>query len=444
MNQPHSLEAEVSVLGAMLLSPHAYDAATVVTPDDFYRTAHRHVFDAIVKVAGRGVRADVVAVLDQLITDGRLEEVGGASAVHDLTAAVPTTANVLHYARIVAGHARRRRVIEAFSSAAHAAADPTVDLDATIQTATGSLLDTGSGGDGIVTVDDLYATVAARISDPDRPIPGVDTGWTTVDRLIRIVPGRLTVVTGAPGSGKSQWVDCLALNLAHRHGWKTALFSPEQGPPDEHLERLAWTRLGQDPSQLARNGAADRVADTFGWMQDVVCWLDDLESRTVPSILARAQTVKARRGLDLLVIDPFNKVRLDRSRGLRDDLVIQEVLADLVLWARRNAVHVIVVAHPTKLEKESPGSQRFRPPTVYDIAGGAEWNNQADTILTVWRDQAGEQDPPQMVRLSSGKVRRQGPSGWGQVSSCDLWFDPATLRYSTSSYPSATSRGDAA
>lgn len=432
---PHSLEAETSVLGAMLLSKQAFDAATIVKPDDFYRTAHRRVFEAIVKVSGRGVRADVVAVLDQLLEDGRLQEVGGPGAVHDLTANVPTTANVLTYARTVAKHARRRRIIEASSAAAQSAADLTVDLDATVQQLTGRLLDTGSGSDGIITVEDLWSDIADRMANPEAQAEqAVDTGWHPVDKLARLVPGKLTIVTGAPGSGKSQWVDCLTLNLAHRHGWKTALFSPEQGPAKEHAWRLMWTRLGNSPDTVAEGGGGSQVEEIMGWLHDHVVWLDDLESRTVASILARAQTVKQRRGLDLLVIDPWNKVRLDRSAGLRDDLVLREELAELVLWARRTETHVIVVAHPTKLEREMPGSTRYRPPGVYDIAGGAEWDNQADSILTVWRDQAGEDDPPELTRLISGKARRQGPSGWGAVGSCELWFDVGAMRYATSRY----------
>lgn len=431
---PHSLEAEVSLLGAMMLSRTALDAASAVESEDFYRTAHRHVFDAILTVAKTKQRVDVVDVLEQLASSGKLNEVGGATAVHAMTAAVPTAANGLHYAKIVAKHSRRRRIISASLAAAKAAADLTSDIDETVKDVTARMLESRDVGTGIVTVDDMWDDISVWLADGNDLPAGVNTGWSSLDRLYRVVPGCVTVVTGAPGAGKSQLVDCLALNLAHRHGWKIGLFSPEQGPPSDHVRRLAWTRLGCDPRTVSKAGRADQVTETFEWLNRHVSWIDDMESSSVPSILARAQTIRSTTGLDLLVIDPWNKLRFDRPAGIRDDLIIRDVLADIVRWARRTLVHVIVVAHPKQLDRETPNSTRVRVPGVYDISGGAEFNNQADVVISVWRDVAGEEDPPEKVQVRTGKVRKQGPSGWGEVGSTDLWFDQTSLRYSMSQH----------
>lgn len=424
MIEPKAAEqAEVAVLGAAMLTPTAHaEVVDRLHTGMFTRASHRLLFDTLSKLAADGATADTVTVFEALSIEDRLDELGGPAALHDLTAACPSPSQAGHYCAIVEQAWRRRQVIEGarqIAVAAQAGDDGLDDLiDATVESWTSS-----GGDDGIVKVDDLKAAVRRRFEGGEM-VPSWQTGWSHVDRVLRLPKGLLTVVTGIPGSGKSTWVDCLLWNILKRdHDVKVAMFSPEQAPADKHATNLIHTALGTDPMAAGWS----TVERGLSWIEGRVTWLDDQRDNTVSGILARARLVKRRGGLDVLVVDPWNKIRHERGRHARDDLYIQEALGRFSRFARKERVAVVLVAHPKVMEAEPGSKTRIKAPTAYSISGGSEWDNQADVIVAVHRDKHGERQDPEIVQLIVQKVRDDGR--YGTVGAVELWFDQRARRY---------------
>lgn len=206
------------------------------------------------------------------------------------------------------------------------------------------------------------------------PPVGKTLGWPDLDRLWRVQPGELTVVTGTPGSGKSTWLDNVALRLWRRHGARTALFSPEAGPPGAHKARLGEKDIG-----VALTGMDG--ATMTRWLEeagDAFTWLDYEDSPTPETICDAARALHARNGLDMLIVDPFNELDVEpKPHPIGQALLLFRRLA------KRTGIHVVIVAHPRTLYRDRDG--HYSRPSLYDIAGSSHFNNRADVGIIVHR-----------------------------------------------------------
>ena len=417
---PTNLSAEVSLLGGVLGLGRLDEAMAHVSAGDFHRNAHRIVWEACLHLSDAMDPIDLSTVTGRLAATGQLDEVGGAAALSDLlTAGAPSGKAIAHHAREVARTAQRGRIIDAARRLAVEVHDSGDDLDGAVDRAVEAFTSRRDRS-GIIDRDDLALKIIDRLTSDDDT--GVETGWPRVDRLYRVPRGMVTVVTGVPGHGKSTWLDALVANLARIHDWRFVMFSPEQSPAEKHATRLIHTSSGENPASLG-----DRFEAGMDWVLDHFTFLDDQHDNTVPGILSRARLVARRGQLDGLVIDPWNKVKHDRSKHGTDQLYLQEALHQLTRFARHTGVHVWVVAHPTKMERESPNSSRWRVPTVYDILGGSEWNNQADAIVSVWRDQDSEEQGSAITEVAVQKIRDQGQ--WGRLGGTRLRFEESRRRF---------------
>ena len=429
---PHNLDAEISVLGATLLSPRVIpELADIVRAEDFYRGAHRTLYETITAMAANGVPVDSVSLTEELDRRGQLGDVGGPVAVSDLIAKVPTAANAPHYARIVADHARRRRLQQA-AGGLHAAATSAPDLDAAVHTGLEEILEAArrSGAGGVITARSLAAQVQTLREQGDKA-RGLTCGWRCMDRLYRPLHEQLTVITGIPSHGKSTWLDAYLARMASRHDWRTLFFSPERSRPD-HAARLVALAAGQPLTRLTET-AVDAL---LGWVDEHFCWLDDTAQTTVASLAAAARHLAAT-GLDALVIDPWNWVEGNKPDGVTTAEHIGRSLAELMRLAHTAYLHVFVVAHPTKMRRHETGRLKgaYLVPRPYDISESANWANRPDWCIAVWRDhlQPGQGEPghepdrdPHVVDVHVQKVRHDD---CGQVGVASLRFRPHVRSY---------------
>lgn len=218
--------------------------------------------------------------------------------------------------------------------------------------------------------------------------PGDRTGWPSLDKLYTVMPGQLTVVTGWPSSGKSEWLDALLVNLM-RQGWKTAIFSPENHPLEFHATKLIEKVSGKPFG----HGPTERVA-----FEDIPEHLDDLSSFAFLTSVS-GDAIPAHAIIDAvtpwlsqyegqkrgLVIDPWNELEHWRPPNLSETEYVSQTLSMLRGWARANAVHVWVVAHPRNLRRDE--GVKLSPPRLDQISGSQHWWNKADCGITVHRDQ---------------------------------------------------------
>lgn len=272
-----------------------------------------------------------------------------------------------------------------------------------------------------------------RISDlyDQGAIRGASTGWKSVDEFYTVRPCEMTIVTGIPGSGKSNWLDCLMLNLSLLHGWTHAVFSPENWPVERHLQTLL-EKLCDSPFAKPVNEWGPHGTRTIERMPKKVAMaglnelndyihfiVPDEESMTVDTILEKARIAIFRHGVKGLVIDPWNEVE-HNFQGLREDQYISLQLTKIRQFARKNGVHVWVVAHPRNLLKADNGS--YRPPTMYEISGGAHWRNKADNGICVHRSDFRQDE----VQIIVQKVRFREV---GMIGETSLRYLRATGKY---------------
>jgi twinkle protein len=248
---------------------------------------------------------------------------------------------------------------------------------------------------------------------------GTSTGWPSVDELYTVGQGQWTVVTGIPGSGKSEWLDAMLVNLAERDDWLFAMYSPENFPTETHLIKLVEKRIRRpfSPGPVPRM-TRQQYADGAAWILERFLWLDT-ELKTPDELIAAATSYGHGKKLGV-VLDPWNTLEHQR-RGMTETDYVSFILTDVTRLARASNAHVWLVVHPTKLQRNRDGTRPI--PSPYDISGSANFYNKADNIITVHRDQAaGSQD----VEIHVQKVRFKHI---GHPGLAVLKYDRVTGRY---------------
>jgi twinkle protein len=237
----------------------------------------------------------------------------------------------------------------------------------------------------ILTADDMAGDLDQIYRD-GWPEP-MKAGYSEFDRLIGFLPGQLTTVTGSPGHGKGEFLEQLMIRLATRCGWKIGYFSYEE-PPLIKTVRLCQKYVGlpfvakpgyqTERMNLAQQQTARHfVADHFFYIDT------DKADITIDGILAKARELVLRKGINVFIIDPYTCIESRRPHTQSETEYIGEVMQKLTQFAKLNNVHVFLVAHPTKMKKEKG---KYLVPTLYDIAGSANFYNKTHNGLCVYRD----------------------------------------------------------
>ncbi len=272
----------------------------------------------------------------------------------------------------------------------------------------------------------------------DRGLPrGYSTGWPSLDAHYTVAPGQLTILTGWPGSGKSEWLDALLLNLA-RQGWRHALHSPENRPESLHvakyLEKYLGKPFGDGPRErMSRDEMTEALADIEQWFGFLVAASDSKrEVFTIEHIMEAAELFyrsiscwHSKENPCGLVIDPWNELEHLRPKQWSETEYISATLTALRAWARKHSVHVWLVAHPQKLRRDDAGN--LPVPRPDSISGSQHWWNKADNAITIWRALEPLAGTEREVQIYVQKIRFKHIGRIGQVT---LHYERATGRYS--------------
>ena len=243
---------------------------------------------------------------------------------------------------------------------------------------------------------------------------GARTGLSSLDEFIQIAPGMVTVVTGFPSSGKSDFIDQLCLNLAQSMKYKTVFCSFEK-PPELHLMQLAQKLTKRPFFEGSEHRMTPEERDhAQAWLKEHFLFMDYRRDgpTTIEGILDIASTAVMRMGCRILVIDPYNYITLSNTSKETDE--ISSLLTQVQQWAKSHDAHVFFIAHPTKISPDRRGSKVVV--SGHDIAGSAAWFAKADIGITLWRDPH-DIDPPE---AHIWKVRW---SWVGRHGVCPLKFD---------------------
>jgi hypothetical protein len=253
---------------------------------------------------------------------------------------------------------------------------------------------------------------------------GVSTGKAALDWHYTVKLKQWTVITGQPSAGKSAFLDDLLYNLAMLHEWRFAITSAENQPLERHAAQLmalyAGEPFGKGDIPRMSVKTAERAME---WLdKHFVFVLPDEGGSTVAGILERVHWVYGQQALQGVVIDPWNELEHRRPAGMSETEYVSQSLTRMRRFARSNDLHLWLVAHPTKLQKD-PGTKNYPVPTLYDISGSAHFRNKADMGLSLWRDLTNEKSP---VQIHVQKVRYRE---CGRPGKCELYMDVVTGRY---------------
>jgi twinkle protein len=253
---------------------------------------------------------------------------------------------------------------------------------------------------------------------------GADVGWPSLEKLYSVREGEWTLITGIPSHGKSEVLDAMLINIAESEGWSFGICSPENQPLERHVAKLL-EKFTRKPFRLGltERMTPDDIFPGLEWLGEHFSFiLPDEDDLTVNGVLRLARSLVYRKGIKGLVIDPWNELDHSRTSNQSETEYISDSLTKIRRFARKYGVHVWLVAHPTKLQKQTNG--KYPVPTPYDVSGSAHWRNKADNCLAVWRDLS-ELDSKE-VQVHVQKIRFKEV---GQIGMVELVYDYLTGRY---------------
>lgn len=238
---------------------------------------------------------------------------------------------------------------------------------------------------------------------------GVSTGFDCLDPLYTMVDGGVTLITGITGAGKTEFLDQLMVNTILLHDWKWTIFSPESDPLQEHLarvvEKVNFAPFYDGPTQRMTWEAAKEAADNL----DRYISFIDPEEPTLDEIFRLARREVLMRGVNAVVLDPWNEIIHDQRPGENISDYLSRRLRDVRRWAGRTGSHVFIVNHPHSMTID-PKTNQYPVVRHFDLNGGAMWANKVSGILSIWRDRV-ERDADVEINVIKTKTRRVGVTG---------------------------------
>jgi len=269
--------------------------------------------------------------------------------------------------------------------------------------------------ENVTTFKDIEGDVKDFVTNGFKP--GFQIGLENFDNIFSTYTSQFITVTGIPSSGKSDFVDQMVVGYNANYNWKTAFASPENAPNYLHAHKLMRKVWGNMPQREDIGGAkwnevADHVNDNFFFI--------DMEKYTLESVLRKGAELVKRKGIKCLVIDPFNKVRDKNASSLDVNLYTMEYLTKIETFAKKYDVLVFIVAHPTKMYKNSDG--KIEEPNMYNIKGGGEWYDASYHGLLIHRDYDAKNTKVKVLKV---KFQNLGDNG----AECFFTWEPKSGRF---------------
>ncbi len=284
--------------------------------------------------------------------------------------------------------------------------------------------------DGVIMIEDVVDEAIDLFNKPEHL--GLSTGWKDLDDHYRVSLSEVSVVTGVPNMGKSEWMDALMINMVQKYGWKFGIFSAENFPVKHHLLKLVG-KFSRQAFWGDDKMSEDVARASMDVLNDHIKFIGTQESSvTIESIMEQSKVLNYRYGLNGLIIDPWNTIEHKFGDGENETNYVSRVLSQLNTFAKMNEIHIWVVAHPRKMENDA--NRKPVVPSPYDISGSANWFNKADNAITIHRHRSEDDD---YVGVHIHKIRFQYKNGKPTSGS-----EPAKLNYNirTGNYETYTSR----
>lgn len=387
---PHSLSAELSVLGAIILRNEGLDeAAEIIAAKDFFRDAHRRIFDTMLGLQRRRSAIDLETLKDALGSD--LDEVGGPAYLAKLVDGVPRTTNVPHYAQIVREKAQKRALIRLAGDALSAAYDPDVDAPTALQATEAAIFQLSrseSGGD-LIRADTRIPYVLERVqrlSENPGALSGLSTGLLDVDAFTcGLQPADMVVVGARSGHGKSTFGQDVARHVACRLREPVATFSVETSM-DAWMFRNAIAEARLDSERIRRGYVSPMdfaaLSEALGRMDGAPLFIDDSSGLRPMELRSKCRRLKAQHGLSLVIVDYAQLMNGDRGMRFENrQIEMTAVSRSVKAVAKELRVPIILLAQLRKRHDEGPENR----PSIADLRESGSFENDADVVMLLHR-----------------------------------------------------------
>jgi replicative DNA helicase len=392
---PHSLEAEQSVIGGLMLDNRAWDdIADIVNEQDFYRHDHALILRSINALAEDDQPYDVVTVSEWLGARGELDSIGGLAYLSILANDTPTAVNIKAYANIVREYSILRSLIqvgnEISASAYNADGKPSKELVDEAERKVFLIAEQGAGNrQGFEAINELLGRAVKRVEEmyrSDTALTGIATGFNNFDdKTSGLQKSDLIIIAGRPSMGKTSFAMNLAENAAMHNENSVAVFSMEM--PGEQLALRMMSSLGRIDSHNLRTGKLDdhdwpRLISSVNMLSKAKLFIDDTAALTPTELRARTRRLKREHGLDLVIIDYIQLMQVGGSTENRAT-EISEISRSLKALAKELQVPIIALSQLNRSVEQRPDKR----PIMSDLRESGSIEQDADVILFIYRDE---------------------------------------------------------
>ena len=431
--QPQSIEAERSVIGALLISSDSWDGvAEVVAAADFYRPAHRAIFRQIALLVDRGEPVDVVTVSDRLLATGELDAAGGHTYLAELAEQTPTASNVRAYATAVRERSVLRQLINAAQDIASAGFNPegrsSEELVDEAERLIMQISESGQKAGGPQGMEGLLKGAIDRIEElynTGGDITGLTTGFIDLDRMTSgLQPSDLVIVAGRPSMGKTSFAMNLVENAALASDRPLMVFSMEM--PAEQLVIRMLSSLGRIDQSRVRTGKLEqddwpKLASATEKLKGTQVFIDDTPALTPTELRSRVRKLVREQGdLGMIMVDYLQLMRVAGS-GEGRTAEISEISRSLKAIAKEFKCPVVALSQLNRSLEQRPNKR----PVNSDLRESGAIEQDADVIMFIYRDEVYNEDSPDkgVAEIIIGKQRN------GPIGSCRLSFQGQFTRF---------------
>lgn len=430
---PHSREAEMATLGAILLDKEAVvKVADFLHPEDFYFDQHGIVYQAVLDLWSKRMPVDVKILVSFLEDHGNLDAAGGASYIAELTLEVPTAAHIVQYGLIVKHKATLRRLIASGDKIMALGYDETGELENILEEAEKTLFSVSQTfvKDRFVHIKDILAQTYEKISDlhdpqtKDRYI-GLPTGFRSLDNIVSGMQSTdLVIIAARPAMGKTAFVLNIAQNIARR-GKSVGIISLEMSK-EQLVERMFCALLGVDSWKMRTGKLSDedfaRIGNVMDDLNQVKIFIDDSSVSGIVEMRTKARRLKAEHGLDVLVVDYLQMMSSGKPYAqLNRVQEISDITRALKNLARELRIPVIALSQLSRAVEARPS----KIPQLSDLRESGSIEQDADLVLMMYREDYYEEDTDRKgITDIFVRKHRNGPTGH-----IELMFEREKMRF---------------
>ncbi len=416
---PQHIEAEQSVLGGILIENEAVNRVTeILDADDFYRDAHRKIYNALLNLSERDEPADLITLTNELRKSDQLDSIGGASYLASLIDSVPTAANIEYYARIVKEKAILRKLIQTSTEIITQGYEDRGDVEGFLDEAERAIFEISekrvrpSFYSIREIVKESFATIE-KLFKKKEAVTGVPSGFKELDRMTAgFQPSDLIIIAGRPSMGKTAFCLDVAEYAAIGNKIPVAIFSLEMSK-EQLVIRMLCSQANVEGTRL-RTGYLNesdwpKLTIAAGNLSDAPIYIDDTAALSALELRAKARRLKSEHGLGMVIVD-YLQLMKGRARVESRQQEISEISRSLKALAKELNIPVIAVSQLSRKTEERTGNR----PQLSDLRESGAIEQDADLILFIYRDEVYNRDPENPNRGKAEVIigkQRNGPIG---------------------------------